>query len=323
MKDQRYYAGRFSSEVDRILEQHARAEEEGPPSEYPELLALAEQLAALDFSQDRPLRPRLRYDLLNQLDAKIAARQRPPWWQRLRLPKPRWAVGALLALVLVALVWVTPTGQAVAQGVERLIRRLDWPHTTVHQLPPHQQPTATAVYQERLQGQPAARQDCSFRFEGHYFDFHYPAGEAVRNEVVSLSQAVAETRFDLQVPTFLPEGWVLSEVRLLCVASFDVFMVYEGDGGRLGLYQSFVNLGSEERSNENVVITTRRVIDVFTNKTLEDVMVGTTRAILIDGESLVWEEDDVSFDLIGPGLGRETLVRVAESLAPVEPSTGY
>jgi hypothetical protein len=145
----------------------------------------------------------------------------------------------------------------------------------------------------------------------------------VRNEVVSLSQAVAETRFDLQVPTFLPEGWVLSEVRLLCVASFDVFMVYEGDGGRLGLYQSFVNLGSEERSNENVVITTRRVIDVFTNKTLEDVMVGTTRAILIDGESLVWEEDDVSFDLIGPGLGRETLVRVAESLAPVEPSTGY
>ncbi len=73
MKDQRHYAGRFSAEVDRILEQHGQAEEQGPTPEYPALLTLAEQLAAIDPSQHTPLRPRLRAELLNQLDAKIAA----------------------------------------------------------------------------------------------------------------------------------------------------------------------------------------------------------------------------------------------------------
>ena len=66
MKDQRHYAGRFSAEVDRILEQHGRAEEQGPAPEYPALLTLAEQLAAIDPSQHTPLRPRLRAELLHR-----------------------------------------------------------------------------------------------------------------------------------------------------------------------------------------------------------------------------------------------------------------
>ena len=38
---------------------------------------------------------------------------------------------------------------------------------------------------------------------------------------------------------------------------------------------------------------------------------------MLEGEFLVWEEDGISFNLIGPGLDVETLVLIAESLAPV------
>jgi hypothetical protein len=305
MKDQRHYAGRFSAEVDRILEQHGRAEEQGPAPEYPALLTLAEQLAAIDPSQHNPLRPRLRAELLNQLDAKIAARQRPRWWQRLPLPAPRRALGTLAALTaLMALAWLTPTGQAVAQNVGRLIRELRWSHTTVHQLSPGIQPTATAIYQEQAPAHSGDEQNCGFVFQGHHFDFYYPADALVRNETVTLAQAIAEAGFDVRLPSFVPDGYTLSEARLLCVAPFDVFIVYEGQGEQLGLYQSFVNSSAAER----------RGIGVFTSQTLQDVLVGDSQAALINDASLVWEQDDVSFHLIGPGMGGDTLVRIAESL---------
>ncbi len=308
MKDQRHYAGRFSAEIDRILEQNGQAEEQGPTPEYPALLTLAEQLATLDPSQHTPLRPRLRAELLNQLDAKIAAQQRPRWWQRLLLPTPRRALCTLATLVaLMALAWLTPTGQAVAQNVGRLIRELRWSHTTVHQLSPGIQPTSTAIYQEQAPSHSGDEQNCGFTFQSHHFDFYYPADVAVRNETVTLAQAINEAGFDVRVPTFVPDGYTLGQVRLLCVAPYDVFMIYEGPGEQLGLYQSFVNpLGANGAE--------RRGIDVFTNKTFQDVMVGDSQAALIDDTSLVWEQDDVSFNLIGPGLGKDTLMRIAESL---------
>ncbi len=308
MKDQRHYAGRFSAEVDRILEQHGRAEEQGPTPEYPALLTLAEQLATIDPSQHTPLRPRLRAELLNQLDAKIAARQRPRWWQRLPLPAPRRALGMLAALVaLMALAWLTPTGQAVAQNVGRLIRELRWSHTTIHQLSPGLQPTATALYQEQAPSHSGDEQNCGFTFQNHHFDFYYPADVAVRNETVTLAQAINEAGFDVRVPTLVPDGYVLSQVRLLCVAPFDVFMVYEGQGEQLGLYQSFVNPSGANAAE-------RRSIGIFTNQTLQDVLVGDSQAALINDASLVWEQDNISFHLIGPELGGDTLVRIAESL---------
>jgi len=47
-------------------------------------------------------------------------------------------------------------------------------------------------------------------------------------------------------------------------------------------------------------------------------MVGETPAALIDEESLVWETDRISYRLIGPDLSAQVLIRIAESLAPVE-----
>jgi hypothetical protein len=309
MKDQRHYAGRFSAEVDRILEQHGRAEEQGPEPEYPALLDLAEQLAAIDPSQHSSLRPRLRAELLDQLNAKIVARQRPLWRRLLPLPAPRRALCTLAVLtVLMTLAWLTPTGQAVAQNVGRLIRELRWSHTTVHQLSPGAQPTATAIYQEQAPAHSGNEQYCGFVFQGHHFDFYYPADVPVRNETVTLAQAIAEAGFDVRIPSFVPDGYTLSQVHLLCVAPYDVFMIYENQGEQLGLYQSFVRPTGASDAAE------RRGIGIFTSQTLQDVLVGDSQAVLINDASLVWEQDDISFHLIGSGLGGDVLLRIAESL---------
>jgi hypothetical protein len=318
MSDQERYADRFSAEVDRILEQQERAEEGGPPPEYGEMLALAERLAALDFSRDNPLQPRLRQRLLKCLEAeRSAVPQRAPWWRRLIPPIPRRALGALVALMaVVVLVGWTPAGRAVAQAVEQFILELRWPHTTVQKVSSGQRPTAAPDDQELFEAQLTIGRAWELRFEGYEFGgccYDKP----VRDEIVALHQALDGAGFDLMLPSVLPDGYVLSEVRLLGVAPYDVFVIYEGPAGRLGLYQSMVGITSEEQKTETVVVVETRKMGVITDRALEEVMVGQTQAALTDGESLTWEQSGISFRLIGPGLDAATLVQIAESLAPV------
>ncbi len=318
MTDQEPFAARFSAEVDRILEQQGRAEDAGPPSEYADMLALAERLAALDFSKDNPLRPQLRRQLLNRLQAeRSAVHLRPRGWRRIFFPRPARALGILAALTaLVVLVGFTPPGRAVAQAVGQFIQEMRWPHTTLRQVFPARQPTTTPEDTKRFAEESAAGRAWEFRFDRYAFS-GCCYSEAVRDEVLPLSLALDEAGFGLQLPGFLPEGFVLSEVRVLGAAPYDVFVLYEGTEGRLLLYQSLVGVTSEERRKDNVVVVEKRKMDVLTDRSVEEVMVGPTQAALTDGESLTWEENDVSFRLIGPRLDAQTLVRIAESLAPV------
>jgi hypothetical protein len=82
------------------------------------------------------------------------------------------------------------------------------------------------------------------------------------------------------------------------------------------LYQSSVGVISTKKPSENVSVVESREIGVVTDRAVETVLVGNVQAALIDRESLVWEEDAISFRLIGPELGAETLIQIAESLAP-------
>jgi len=312
MKDQDRFASRFSAEVDRLLERQGRAESEGPPPEYAGMLDLAEQLSALDFSQDRAVRPRLRRELLDRLEAQIAERHTHTWWARVwahrfaRLfsPPSRRPLAVLVGTAaLVMLLWVTPAGQAVAETVRELI----WPHTTVQQV---QEATPVGGDQAWYQAQIAAGRGWTFDFEGYRFGaccFDQP----VRDERVPWERALAEAGFAVRAPTFLPEGWALHEVYLLGVAPCDVLTIYAGPDGRLALYQSWVGPVSTDAG-----VDVRRMVDVDTEGTVEPLYVGPTQAALLEGEWLVWEAEAVSFYLIGPGLAPEILIQVAESLAP-------
>jgi hypothetical protein len=318
MTDRENYAGHFSTEIDRILEQQGRFEGEGPPPEYAEMLALAKQLAALDFSGDSRLRRPLRRRLLNRLEAdRATVRWQPRWPRYFPAFRPRRALGVLVALsVLVMLVGWTPAGRAFAQAVGNLIQEMRWPHTTVQQVSPGIQPTITPQDRDWCKEEMLSGQAWELTFEGRTFGGC--ASSVVRNEVVSLSQAVDEAGFEFRLPAFLPTGFVLSEVRLLDVSPHHVFLTYDGTSGRLGLYQFLVGVISEEHPSENVAVVESRAVGVLTGGTVEEVRVGPTLAALIDGERLVWEQGGISFHLIGPGLEAETLVQIAESLLPAK-----
>jgi hypothetical protein len=234
--------------------------------------------------------------------------------QRVTQHTGRLVAVVVLAAVVALLAW-TPTGQTVAQAVGQFVRELRWPHTTVRQVPPDYEAEITAEDREWYEAQMAAGRGWRFSFEGHNFG-GCCYNERVRDEAVSLSQAIAEAGFDLQLPTFLPEGYVLSQVRLLGVQPYEVFVIYESAERPLGLYQSFVGFSVVKRVGENVSVGVARASGISTDGPMEEMTVGETQAALLEGEFLTWEQDGISFSLIGPGLDAETLVRIAESLVP-------
>jgi len=318
MTDQELYADRFSADVDRMLEQHGRVEEYGPPSEYGAMLTLAERLAALDFSQDSALKPQLRRRLLDRIetDSKFT-RPRLVGWHRLLSPRPRRALAVVVALAaVVMLVGWTPVGRAMAQAVEQFLQELRWSNTTVQQMSPGATPDPTIEARAQFDEELAAGRAWEFAFEGR--SFAGCCSQAVRNQVVSLQQAKNEAGFGLHLPTYLPDDYVLEEIRLLDVPPYLVFVIYSGANGRLGLEQSVVGITSEQRPDPSTTIVERRSVSVVTDGTVKEVMVGETPAALIDEESLVWETDRISYRLIGPDLSAQVLIRIAESLAPVE-----
>jgi hypothetical protein len=314
VKEEEHYAGRFSAEVDALLEQRGRAEEEGPPSEHAQMLALAEHLAGLDFAADSPLRPRLRRHLTERLEARRPPRRRLQWSGPLSAGQRRaWsALGILLVLMVVAL--LTPAGRSLAQAVEGFIRELRWPNSFVLQVEPDYQPQDVAVSRERVERELAAGRAWHLSFEGH--GLGGCCADGMRNQIVPLSQAMDKAGYPVQLPTVLPEGYVLDEVRLLGRPPYDVFIIYRGPVGRLGLYQASVGTISEQESGEGTVVVEGRVSGVITDGSLEEVMVGEMPAALVEGEVLMWEKGDTSFKLIGPGLDLETLVQIGGSLAP-------
>jgi hypothetical protein len=313
MTDQGKFVDRFSVDVDRILEQKGRSEEDGPPPEYAEMLSVAGRLATLDFAASSQLRGPLRRRLLHRLVTANTTNRR----SRLMPLGRRRALGALAVLAaMVVLVGWTPTGRAVAQAVGRFVLELRWPHTIVQQVAPGEQPQPTPEEQEWLEAQLAAGHAWTFRF-GRYGFEGCCYSKPVRDEVVPVSQARDEAGFKFQLPRFVPDGYAFSELRLLGVVPYDIFVIYEGGGKQIGLYQFSVGLVSEERSGDNVAVVERRAVDVRTGGSVQEVALGSTTAALINGERLVWEADNISFHLIGPGLNSETLFKIAESLAPV------
>jgi hypothetical protein len=309
------WADRFNCDVDSLLNQAGRTDSEPAPTEYRQALDLAHTLATTDFSAESRVQDALRRRLLGKMETRIAAQQRPRLWPRLSLAAPKRAVGVLVALVTLAmLTLLTPTGRSLAQTVERFIREFRWPNTVVRQTEPDYRPENLPELQEDLKRELAAGRAWHFSFEEH--NFGGCCADGMRNEVISLPQAVAEAGYELRLPTFLPDGFVLDEVRLLDRPPYSVFITYQGPAGRLGLFQSFVGFRSEQRVGDTIIVN-QRANAIITDGTIEKRRVGTVQATLLEGELLVWEEDGVSFSLIGPGLDAETLVQIAESLSPV------
>jgi hypothetical protein len=156
------------------------------------------------------------------------------------------------------------------------------------------------------------RRAYSFGFEGS--GFGGCCAEGMRNEVISLDQAIKESGYTMQLPGVVPDGYALTDVRLLGISPYAVFVIYEGPGDRLGLYQS--SGGTIGQIDESTVVVDARESVVLAQGSMEKVAIGELTAALLEGYELVWEENGVTYHLIGPGVAVETLKQIAESLGP-------
>jgi len=138
-QDELYLANRFSADVDNLLEQRDHIEEAPISAEYQELLGIAERLASLDFSAGRPLRGRLRRELMaRHRDRHGRRRLGVGSWLRLRWQAAlagltgvrRWVLaGALIVLLTGTVALITPdiradAAHAVRIGVEIVLQRV-------------------------------------------------------------------------------------------------------------------------------------------------------------------------------------------------------
>lgn len=316
MEEMERAAAEFVQKLDEALldDQPGRAERFGPDGDY---VALARRLQRVDTSTGSTLRSDLRRELLQRLEVKQGRRR---WHSPFTQPFGRVSRSAAWALwlvvLLLALGFATPAARSAAEAVQEFFQEIRWPHTTARQMPaaPTPSPAFIQELRARFEREEAAGRAWSYHFEGS--NFGGCCADGMRNEAVSLEQAIDETGGAILLPGFVPEGYALTEVRLLGLPPYAVFAVFEGPNGPFGLYQAGVGR-TEEVAGESAVVTARETI-FGTSGTLEEVVVGEVTAALTEEQELVWEENGTSFVLVGPGFNVETLVEIAESLAPAD-----
>ena len=315
MNEEEVKAINFSEEVDAILAGYGRPLPDGENNGDGELVALAGRLQAVNASASSKVQVHLRHKLLLQLESK-QTKQRRAWSIPQLFPfMPRRALWTMSALVMLfVLLFATPSGRSAVIAVGDIIREIRWQNTTVQQVAPSNTPENMDEVVDRLEQELAAGRAYSYSFEGG--GFGGCCADGMRNEVVSLDQAISETGNTMQLPGFVPDGYALTEVRLLGISPYTVFVIYERPGDRLGLYQSSGGVISSEQMNETTVVVDARESVVLAQGSMEEVAIGELTAALLEGYELVWEENGVTFHLIGPGLAVETLKQIAESLGP-------
>lgn len=279
-----------------------------------DLFLLASRLHTLEFPASKQLQCQLRRQLWQQLEAKQESRSRRWSLAHLVMSGHRQVVRAAKAIILLlALFLALPTGRSVLASVQELLRELRWENTSAAQVTPDSEPETLDELRARFEREKAAGRAWSYSFEGH--NFGGCCADGVRNETVSLEQALMEAGYPLMLPGSMPDGYSLVEIRLLGLPPFAAFAIYEGQDGRVGLYQSKGGY-TNQAGDEYTVEVDAQETAVVTEGAMEDVLVGDITAALIDGTNVVWEENGVSLHLIGPGVDTATLLQIAESLEP-------
>ncbi|MBX3055919.1 MAG: DUF4367 domain-containing protein [Anaerolineae bacterium] len=304
----------FSKEIDALLagKQQDRSQD---ISHADDLVLLAGRLHTLEFPASKQLKRQLRHQLWQQLEAKQESDAR--WWSLSHLVIPGHRLMSRLAIaiiVLLGLFLVLPTGRLALASVQEILRELRWENTTASQVTPDSEPENLDELRARFEHEKAEGRAWSYSFEGR--NFGGCCADSVRNEIVSVEQALTQAGYPLMLPGYVPDGYSLVETRLMGLPPYEVFVIYEGPSGRIGLYQS---KGGDIAQTEVDEYTTQIVVQssgVVTEGSMEDVLVGDITAALIDGTSVVWEENGVSLHLIGPGLDTATLLHIAELLEP-------
>jgi len=127
----------------------------------------------------------------------------------------------------------------------------------------------------------------------------------------TFDEAQAATSFNLRRPAHLPPDYALREAMVAPGGS--TFLFYDGPEGDIVLVQWPVYDRVEEESDDHIVSTVF-MIGTLTDKPIEEVTVNGQPAGWVEGHSLMWEADGISYTLGGASLSLDEALRIAESL---------
>ena len=297
------WAERFSRDVDSLLNETERTDSEPLPTEYRQALDLACTLATADFSGESRVRQTLRHQLLNQVGAREGWQRREEMTMRTffrqRHPAVVLAAVLLTALLIITLAW-PGTLTAAAQGIYSVIQRIVvGPNTE-----------AVRIEFQGEPGAPGSLPPDMWDVKTEIGDFGgnvLPGVGPTVHTMTDFGEAQELTSFHLRAPDYLPEGYTLREIKL---ASGNAFLFYGGAAHDIILVQMLV--GPQPSDDPNVGIATMG--GWFTNGSLEEVDLDGRTAVWVDGHSLTWEADSISYTVGGLDLSLEEAIRIAESL---------
>ncbi len=310
------WAYRFSHDVDNLLSKSGRVDFEPLTDDYRETLDFAQALIVTDFSHESQERHRLRWRLLEQLDSPATRRSKeesvfkpaPPHSLQRRL----LASIAVALTVLLTIAFLFPGGpvaaaQSIANGAKLIVLGA---YSRAQQI------------ESVITGEPLPDDTWDIvLFPGAGVGGNGPPGtHAEVRSVEDLSAAQEMTSFHIRVPSYLPDGYKLMEIKLapiwtsvgalLFPSNPNAFLFYVGQGPDIVIVQQPV--GPQPVGETGAVVG--QVIGFATNGTLEEVEMNGHTAAWANDNLLLWEQDGVSYMVGGIGLNLEEAIRIATSL---------
>lgn len=237
-------------------------------------------------------------------------RMRNFFWKR--RPALILIAAILIVFLVVTLAW-PGAFTAVAQGIESFVQSLSLgPHATVHQVSPewvaaHPRKPPPATPEVGRLGDGWIIRTAIGNFGGNVLPDH----DATVHRFDTFDEAQTATTFGVRQPGHLLVGYALREAMV--APGNWAFLFYDGPDGEIVLAQVPVYERVEEQS-DNHVVSTVVGIATLTDKPIEEVTLNGRRAGWVEGTSLTWEADGVSYTLGGANLSLDEAIRIAESL---------
>lgn len=138
-----------------------------------------------------------------------------------------------------------------------------------------------------------------------------PGVEPIVRSVPSLEEAQAIAGFPILTPAYLPDGYALREVKLAPIGGTHwVFMFYSGPAHDIIVVQ----MPGGPQPNDDPNVFSSVTAGVITDGTLEKTDLAGRTAVWIEGHSLMWAVDNMTYEVGGLDLTFEEAKQIARSL---------
>ncbi len=206
---------------------------------------------------------------------------------------------AVLLVTSLTVAFVPPLRSAVVDAVRSIIIG---PNTIAWQMDP----------QADTEPMPVPPDVWIIRTEIGNFGGNAPPGvDPIVHTVDTFEEAQGLTEFHLRQPTDLPDGFAFREANLAPIGGTSwAILFYSGPGDEIIIAQ--MPGGPQPSDDPNVAVAVKS--GVVTDGTLEEVNFDGRTAAWIDGHSLLWESEGISYQVGALDLNLQQVMDIARSL---------